>query len=69
MNKDDLKVVWICDNCKILLIFYDDCKVHCQKTGHVHLTAYDIETGKMLKNKGISVDSGQQSSWMHGAVA
>jgi hypothetical protein len=50
MNRDDLKVVWICDDCKIVLVFHDDCEVHRQDTGHKHLTAYDIETGQMLAN-------------------
>ena len=67
MNKDDHKVIRICDDCKIDLVFYDDCEKHYQKTGHLHLTAYDFDTGRLLKNKRVRIDSSQQSS-MDGVV-
>ena len=57
MNKDNFRVIWICDECKIVLVFHDDGEAHCQQTGHKHLTAYDFETGKMLENKEISCNN------------
>lgn len=60
MNKDDLRLVWICDVCRIVLLFREDGEVHCQKTGHEHLTAYDIQTGQKLDSeKGINHSSRQ----------
>jgi hypothetical protein len=53
-NRDDLKVVWICDDCKIGLIFHDDVEDHCKDTGHNHLTAYNIGTGKKLEAKKVN---------------
>jgi hypothetical protein len=53
MNKDDLRIVWICDDCRAVLVFHDDGEVHCRQTGHQHLTAYDIETGRTIENKEI----------------
>ena len=50
---DDLKVIWICDDCRTALLFHEDGIDHCQKTGHRHLTAYDLQTGELLEDKGI----------------
>jgi hypothetical protein len=50
---DDLKVLWICDDCRTALLFREDGEDHCQKTGHPHLTAYDLQTGEILENKSI----------------
>jgi hypothetical protein len=66
-NKDDLRTVWICDECRLALLFHEDGKMHCLQTGHQHLTAYDIETGEILKRK--EIDASRRQSSMFGNTA
>ena len=44
-DNEDLKTLWICNECGIVLFFNEDGEDHCQQTGHKHLRAYDFETG------------------------
>ena len=52
MNRDDLKLIWICDQCRMVFVFLSDTEIHCQKSGHNHVSAYDFESGQLLKSKG-----------------
>jgi len=47
-SKDDLQVIWVCDQCHAVFLFRSDSVIHSQKTGHLHLSAYDFETGRLL---------------------
>lgn len=54
-RKDDFKIIWICDECRTIFLYHDDSEIHCQRTDHSHLSAFDSETGRLLRNKGISL--------------
>jgi hypothetical protein len=49
---EDLKVIWVCERCNDISIFYEDWKTHCEITGHTDMSVYDLETGKLLKRPG-----------------
>ena len=56
MQENDLKVVWICDRCRDIFLFQNDCERHCQKTGHSRLSAFDLDTGQLLKRKSLRLN-------------
>ena len=51
MNSDDLKVIWICKECRATFVFHADSEIHIEQSGHRRIAAYDIKTGKMLEEK------------------
>lgn len=51
MAADDLKVIWICKDCRATFVFHTDSEIHIEQSGHHTITAYDIETGKMREEK------------------
>src|SRR5688572_20320085 len=46
----DLKIAWICHDCMAVFIFADDVKLHRTLSGHSEFSAYEIGTGRQLKN-------------------
>jgi hypothetical protein len=34
MHPDDLKAIWICDECKMKFVFHSDIEDHNDSTGH-----------------------------------
>ncbi len=37
MHPDDLKVIWICHECKMVFVFNSDFDDHKDSTGHRHI--------------------------------
>ena len=50
MHKDDLKTVWICDVCRMRVLFFSDIEDHQAKTGHLGIKKYDLLSGKLLES-------------------
>ena len=49
-RKDDLQVIWVCDQCLGVFLFHSDSQIHTQTTGHGYFSPYDFETGRLLDN-------------------
>jgi hypothetical protein len=50
MHQDDLKTVWICNECGMSFIFFSDMQDHKAKFGHVGIKKYDLSSGKLLES-------------------
>jgi hypothetical protein len=48
MHRDDLKVIWICIECKARFLFRSDVEDHKIKVGHSMTYKYDLLSGKLL---------------------
>ncbi len=48
MHPDDLKMMWICYECKSDFIFYSDVDNHKSDTGHSMLEKYDLFSSHVI---------------------
>ena len=49
MHPDDLKIIWICQDCDSHFIFYSDVIDHKEQTGHSKLVKNSIMSNESIE--------------------
>jgi hypothetical protein len=49
MRDERLGIAWVCNDCNTVFIFQDDLELHQQRFLHNSISAYDINTGRLLE--------------------
>ena len=52
MNQDDLKVVWICNECNSVFIFRSDIDDHLDQSSHNNVHKFDLLSYQLTKRLG-----------------
>ncbi len=50
MHDEDLKMIWVCDNCKFDFIFHSDVEMHKHETGHLTMEKFDLSSTQVIEN-------------------
>lgn len=45
MRDEDLKIIWICKDCKDKFVFISDVDDHKMKYNHINILRFDMESG------------------------
>jgi hypothetical protein len=48
LNSRGLNSIWFCKDCKANFLFRSDVEEHIDRTGHLSIHEYDMESGKFL---------------------
>lgn len=52
MRESPLKIAWVCDDCRTVIIFPDDVELHKKRSLHDSFSTYDMDTGCLLAKEG-----------------
>lgn len=48
MNRDDLRMIWLCHECRLSFFFNSDVIDHRRASRHSRISKYDLHSGKLM---------------------